>query len=143
MYACVQADAAIFFTAIATCPSDGAAEYTKGSQPPGSLGVTITILLTLTRELYNVMVSVSEAAKFVVSEVIFPAIVLTVTSPDITDPTVPDPVSKPETLLSPNEIPFVAESVIVVDEVNCTVPVDDMDSDDNPLKSNVESEMTP
>lgn len=103
----------------------------------------MTRLLALTRELYNVIVSVSEAAKFDDSEVIFPAILLIVTSPDTTAPTVPDPVSKPETLLSPNEIPFVAERVIVVAEVNSTVPVDDIDNDDNPLKSKVDSEMTP
>lgn len=105
--------------------------------------MTITRLLGLTRELYRVIVSESEAAKFDDSEVIFPAILLTVTSPDTIAPTVPDPVSKPDTLLSPSEIPFVAERVIVVDEVNWTVPVDDMDNDDNPLKSKVESEMTP
>eukprot|EP00578_Thalassiosira_sp_NH16_P010270 CAMPEP_0181129526 /NCGR_PEP_ID=MMETSP1071-20121207/29366_1 /TAXON_ID=35127 /ORGANISM="Thalassiosira sp., Strain NH16" /LENGTH=99 /DNA_ID=CAMNT_0023215513 /DNA_START=167 /DNA_END=466 /DNA_ORIENTATION=- len=89
------------------------------------------------------MISVSDAAKLVVSEVISPAIAFTVTSPDTTEPTVPDPVSNPETLLSPNEIPFVAESVIVVEDDNSTVPVDAIDTDDNPLKSNVESDITP
>jgi len=101
------------------------------------------ILVAVTRELYNVIVSVSEAAKLVDSEVILPAIAFTVTSPDTTAPTVPEPVSKPNTLLSPKEIPFVAERVMVVDEVTWTVPIADMVKVDRPLKSNVESDITP
>jgi hypothetical protein len=103
----------------------------------------MTRLVALTLELYRVIVSVSEAAKSVDSEVIFPDIVLSVNSPETIVPTVSEPFSKPETLLSPIDIPFDAEKVMAVDEENCIVPVDVMDTDDCPLKSKVESDITP
>ena len=71
----------------------------------------------------------SVAARLVDSEVILPDIVLRVNSPGTIVPTVSDPFSKPDTLLSPIEIPFVAENDIV-EAVSCNVPVDDMDTDD-------------
>ena len=77
--------------------------YTTGIQPPLPPGLTMTILLAVNRELNKAISSVAEAARFTISDVILPAILFKVTSLGTTAPTVPEPVSKPETLLSPKE----------------------------------------
>ncbi len=117
--------------------------YTNGLHPPSALGVTITRLLILTLELYRVMTSVADAARLVDSDVIFPDIVFTSTSPGTIVPTVSEPFSNPEILLSPNEIPLDEDKVSVDEADNDTVPVDDMETDDCPIKSNVDSDITP